>query len=112
MAVFPTTPKPRINGTGGSKEFVLIESKFEGNYSQTRRGATRGVRTFNLSYDAITNAEYDTLEAFFDANVGSTFTFVHPQTSVSYTVKFTTGKIDYKMVSNQRVSTSLTLVEA
>lgn len=111
MVIFPNTPKPRINGTGGSKEFSIIESKFENNFSQTRRGTTRGINTFELNYDAITNAEYSALEAFFEANVGSNFTFVHPQTSVSYTVKFSTGKIYYKTISNQRVSTNITLVE-
>lgn len=111
MAIFPTNPKPRINGTGGGTEYLVIKSKFEGNYSQTRRAATRGVETFDLNYDAITNAEYDILKAFFDANVGGSFTFVHPQTAISHIVRFGTEKITYKTISNQRVSTNIMLEE-
>lgn len=111
MNIFPSNPKPRINGTGGSKEFHIIESKFENNFSQTRRGATRGIRTFELNYDAVTFAEYNTLEAFFDANAGANFLFVDPETSVTHTVKFVDTKLTYKYISNTRKNTSITLVE-
>lgn len=111
MAIFPALPSPRINGTGGGTEYLVIKSKFEGNYSQTRRAATRGVESFDLNYDAITNAEYATLKAFFDANVGGSFTFVHPQTAISHIVRFGMEKITYKTISNQRVSTNIMLEE-
>ncbi len=109
---YPTTPKPRVNGSGGNKEYVIIESKFEGNYTQTRRGATRGIETFDIDYKSITWDEYNTLLAFFDANVGGTFTFVHPTTAVTHTVKFVNTSLSYKYETNDRVSTSVTLVEA
>lgn len=111
MAVFPTFPSPRVNGNGGSTQYLVIKSNFEGNYSQTRRGATRGIETFDLSYEAITNDEYATLKAFFDANVGGSFIFVHPQTAASHIVRFGMDKITYKSVSTQRVSTNIVLEE-
>lgn len=112
MATFPSTPKPNVDGSGRSKEYILIESKFENNFSQTRRGATKGVLTFTLQYKAITDAEYETLEAFFDANVGTTFYFVDPRTNITHTVKFVDGKLNATYVPVDRHNLSITLVEA
>ena len=112
MSVFPSNPKAMVRGSGGEKEYVIIESKFEGNYTQTRRGATRAISTFSLAYPSVSLTEYDILLAFFDANVGGTFTFVHPKRLTSHTVKFVNTKMTYKNETDDRVSTDIVLVEA
>lgn len=110
MAIFPTTPVPRI-GSSGELNFLVITSEFEGNYSQTRRGATRGRKTFNLMFNSITDAEFTTIEAFFQANIGGAFSWTNPRNGQAYTVRFKESKLPFKYTSSQRIDTSVVLEE-
>jgi len=110
MAVFPTTPIPRI-GSSGTTQFLVINSQFEGNFSQTRRAATRGRKMFTLKFNAVTDAEFATLEAFFDANVGGSFTWTNPRDSVEYTVRFGKDSLPFTYSYSGRINTKIELEE-
>lgn len=65
-----------------------IRTEFEGNYVQSRARATRSINRWNLTWALLLEADFQTLLTFFDTNLGSSFTWVHPVTSVSYTCRF------------------------
>lgn len=109
MAIYPSDPKPRV-GSGDKTVFNVLKNSFEANYLQVRRASTRGRKIFNLKYNAITAAEFDILDTFFQANIGTIFTFVHPETSVNYEVTFQSDSLDREFISSDfRCNTSVIL---
>ena len=110
MAVFPSTPKPRL-GSSGSINYLTVNSEFEGNFSQTRRLATRGRRSFSLIFNTITDAEFATLETFFDANVGGSFTWTNQRDAKVYTVKFANSSLPFKYSPSGLIDTKIMLEE-
>ena len=65
-----------------------IKTEFEGGYVQSRAHWTREKRIFSMQWDTMTTTDKATLETFFEANLGGSFTWTHPGTSVAYTVRF------------------------
>jgi len=63
-----------------------------------------GTRTFEGRHIALTNAERDTLEAFFDTKKGrlTTFDFGDPVTGVTHTVRFLDPKLNFKRRDDTR----------
>lgn len=110
MAVFPATPKPRL-GSSGSINYLTVSSEFEGNFSQTRRLATRGRRSFTLLYNTITDAEFSTLETFFDANIGGSFDWTNVRDGNTYTVRFTNSNLTFKYSPSGFIDTKIMLEE-
>ena len=108
---YPTTPKPRASGSEDTKTRALVKSESEGAYVRVRPLATKAINRFKLNYSNITRAEFATLSSFFDANIGKTFTFVHPDTSVSYSCTFDQEELRKTYVDGVLVSTEITLVE-
>jgi hypothetical protein len=100
MSTWPSTlPTP---SWGLEEEHYKPQDKieFEANYVQSRPLSTRARdRWGNLGWALMSEAEYQILEAFFDANQGNTFTFVHPMTGVSRTCLFSTDSIKSKYKS-------------
>lgn len=98
MAVYPTIfthqgatyPLPRpsrpINETFHTN--VLTWSSDSGNEQRRKRGETKV--SFDISYPALVDAAYYTLRDFFIARCGKleAFTWVHPVTKITYTVRF------------------------
>lgn len=110
MAVFPSTPKPRL-GSSGSINYLTVNSEFEGNFSQTRRLATRGRRSFTLLYNAITDAEFLSLETFFHTNIGGSFDWTNDRDSNTYTVKFANSSLPFKYSPTGKIDTKIELEE-
>ena len=108
MATFPTEPIPRM-GSKDKKKYNVLKNEFEANYLQVRKASTRSRQMFTLEYNAISNDEFDILEAFFDANIGTIFTFVHPSTSVSYQVTFSDDNLEKKYATNELCDVSINL---
>ena len=108
MAQFPTTPIPRM-GSGQKTKYNVFKNSFEANYLQVRRGSTRGRMVFNLNYNSITDIEFETLQAFFDANIGTVFDFVHPKTLVTYKVTFQNDELEYTHTTFNRGDTKIIL---
>ncbi len=94
MNAWPSTlPTP---SWGLTEEFYKPQliTPFDANYSQSRPKTTRGIdRWGNLGWTIMTEAEYQTLRAFFDANQGNLFSFTHPMTGRVYTCHFTEDSI-------------------
>jgi hypothetical protein len=95
LPAWPTLPPP---DTGIEEEFYKPQRKieFEANYVQTAPRATRGRRRFPLGWELMTEAEYQALETFFNANQGGSFTFTHPLRSTTHACVFSADSIKHK----------------
>jgi len=72
-------------------ESSSIKSAFEAGYVLTRARFTRQRNTFKISYSLLSNADKELLKEHMDEVLDiSTFTWTHPVTSVSYTVRYQT----------------------
>ena len=94
--VWPSTmPLP---DEGVEEEFYKPQRKmeFEANYGQTGPRATRGRRRFPLAWNYLSETDFQTLEAFFNTNQGSSFTYTHPIRSTTHTCVFATDSIKHK----------------
>ena len=109
MAVFPSTPIPRY-GSNRGKKLNSIRTESEAGYGQTRRQFTKHRVMYELSYDNITNAEYNILEAFFLANQGTIFTFTHPKEASAVDVMFAHDEITANDTDIGRCTTKISLI--
>jgi hypothetical protein len=110
MGNFPTEPVPHL-GTEDSTNYLVIRSQFDGNYQQTRLGATKGRKVFKLKYDKLTLQEFSVLEVFHSANIGGTFLFTHPISLITYTVVFQEDTLTKSWDAYDIVSTTIILEE-
>lgn len=109
MAVFPTSPTPRVNSTR-AKRLPSIRTESEGGYGQTRKQFTKMRPMYKLNFDNISRAEYNTLETFFLANQGTIFTFTHPIELVAYDVMFNQDEIEATDTDFGLCKTSIELI--
>lgn len=65
-----------------------IKSDYDGGYQQQRPKYTRAYKTFELSYNILTDSEISTLESFFTEYQGKSFLFIHPVKNTEHTVMF------------------------
>lgn len=86
---FPTLSKAPTSFSE-EKEDTTIKSKSEAGYVQTRRRFTRERMTFKVGYELLPNADKVSLFNHIDSVFGgvSTFTYVHPVSGVTYTVRY------------------------
>ena len=111
MTTYPSTPRFIFDGEIITKKGAL-RSESEAGYTMSRPRFTKSKKSFTLNYTAIKNEDYATLEAFFEANQGSNFSFSHPiDPSKSYTVTFAIDELKAKPVSAGRCSTVVELIE-
>jgi len=89
ILAFPTLPTPQFP-IGTSNEDPTIASTFENGMEQTRPRFTRLRRTWTLKWNAMLNADRDTLAAFWITAAGGAaeFTWSNPYDSQTYTVRF------------------------
>jgi len=87
MAAWPSIAEPTY---GSSVEVYKpqVRTEFDGNYVQSRPRSTREIRRWTLKWNYMTEANYQTLETFFIANQGTSFTWTEPVTSTGYTCRF------------------------
>ncbi|MEW6265302.1 MAG: hypothetical protein AB1641_19665 [Thermodesulfobacteriota bacterium] len=97
MAAFPDILAP----DDISEELYLpqVRTDFEGNYVQSRPAVSRARRRFTLKWNALENADYDSLETFFLANQGISFTWTHNVSDVVYTVRFSGDSLRHKRLN-------------
>jgi hypothetical protein len=108
MATFPSTPIPRI-GSGQKTKYIVLKTSFEANYLQVRKGSTRGRKVFILNYNSITDDEFETLQSFFDANIGNLFDFVHPKSNETFVVTFQNDELEFTHTTSNRGDTKIIL---
>lgn len=94
------------------RSFPVLRSEFESGAVQTRLRFSKKRLIANLSWAAMTEANYGTLETFFDANQGLTFTWTHPVTSVAYTMRFKGDSLQSSHIANGRRTVTVGLEEA
>jgi len=104
----PLAPEPRL-GSSDKKSIGITKSAFEANYLQVRRTSTRSRKAFQLEYPTLTLAEFAILETFFDANIGTVFSFTHPVELVTYQVTFASGDLEKTYKSYGIVDTKIML---
>jgi len=105
---FPSIAAPTYT-TGGEVYRPQIRTEFEGNYVQSRPRSTRATRRWTLVWNAMTEADYGTLDAFFITNIGTTFSWTEPVTSNSYTVRFSGDSLKWQHVNKRVRSVSVDL---
>lgn len=87
MADFPSIATPDY-GTTEATYLPQIRTEFEGGYVQSRKRTTRARGQWTLGWNALSEADYQTLKAFFIANQGGSFNWTHPTTSVVHVCQF------------------------
>lgn len=113
MATYPTTIVAPNKGTSEEDYIPLIRTESDGNYPKTRRIATKSRKKFRLSYTNMTLADYTTLQTFFIANQGLSFTFTNPTDSISYDCIFAQDSLvkTYQHDVTNLISTQVSLEE-
>jgi hypothetical protein len=93
MPTFPTLTMLPSFPLDEEQEDVTIRTEMEAGYTHTRKRYTRTRITFTVKYDMITTSDKTTLEAFIGTveQGGFSFSWTHPQSSVTHTVKFPEG---------------------
>lgn len=99
MANFPTLSKaPSFPlAPDGEIEDVILRSKAEAGYEQTRPRTTRARRSFGINYKATSNADTTLLRTFEVTtlrNGADSFQWTHPLSGTTYTVRLV-GPIKY-----------------
>jgi len=71
----------------------IVRTPFENGAVQTRTRVTTSRWKFSVGANLMTTTLYDTLTAFFDANQGGAFDFIHPITGVTHEVRFSEDEL-------------------
>jgi hypothetical protein len=110
MNNFPTIPNPDYP-LDEETDFPAVRTQFENGATQSRPKFTRGRDAFTLRWTALAAAHLATLKAFFLANQGAAFSWTHPQTAASHTVRFRDDTFKRKLVLRDHYTVELTLEE-
>ncbi|MCE5306376.1 MAG: hypothetical protein LLG20_01925 [Acidobacteriales bacterium] len=111
MNSWPSIAKPDFP-LEEERSFPVIRSEFDNGAVQTRLRFSKKRLIATLRWEAMTETDYGTLETFFDANQGLTFTWTHPVTSASYTVRFRDDSLKSSAISYTRRQVTVVLEEA
>lgn len=110
MSSFPAIAAPHYP----SKVKVVqrkILSKFENGVEFARTTATIPKREFELNWTSISEADYQTLEAFFISQGSEPFNWTDPATNTAYVARFAQPEIESIHLWNGRRSVSVMLHE-
>jgi len=82
-------------------EYKTNISTFGGGKEQRRKKYSSGRGIFHLSFPTCPNADAEAILSFFDARYGAyeSFYWVHPLTSVTYTVRFVSDSLKIKYIN-------------
>lgn len=96
MSVFPTLSRSPIYPLDEHPEDDVIRDQSEAGYETTRPRFTR-VRWVwpSIKYEGMSQADKDTLDAFYIANRASIFQWTHPKTGLAKNVRFSSYKTPY-----------------
>ena len=109
MATWPNIEKPSRMIERTKK--AQIKSDMAAGYVQSRAKWTRTRKVFELSWNAMSDADKNILEDFFTENIGDTFEWTHPLTNTTYTVRFGDGELSASYVYVLRWKIDLVLEE-
>lgn len=89
-----------------------FKGKSSAGYTITSSRATIAKKEFDLGYEALTEADRDTLQTYFENNAGSSFSWTHPESGgATYTVFFVDDEIEFKWVPSNYWSAKVKLRE-
>lgn len=78
----------------------VIRSDFEAGYVQSRSKWTRSRKKFTLNWSSgLPSGEKNTLEDFFDNNLGDNFDWTNPLNGETYTVIFSDDNINFEFAA-------------
>lgn len=86
MAVFPDLPI-NLNGYNETSPDRVIRSSMEVGPQKIRRRSSSAVRKVSMTM-TLTDDQYETFDAFFDANDALAFDFTDPRTSAAKRARF------------------------
>ena len=109
----PSWPSIANPSNGLEEEVFLpqIKDEFEANYVQSRREVSSAKSRWPLSWSIMTEAHYQLLKTFFIANQGSTFSWTHPLSGVTYTCRFSNNSLKSKMKGQYRIEVQCPIEE-
>ena len=90
---WPVSEAESIDHFSQKRRKGQIKTKFENGKVQSRAKETSSKWIFTVGYKGLVQSEYEDLYEFFDSNIGGTFTWDHPITTIAdvaaqYTVRF------------------------
>jgi hypothetical protein len=98
----PLFPSLSVNPVVPIKETTIretVRAKYENGLVQTRSRWTSGRKRFRLRYEYLTADDFGSLDSFF-ANTAQggavSFTWSHPQTGSSHTVRFASDELEWE----------------
>src|SRR3972149_4032268 len=103
------TGKPQL-GTGGNTFKKQVRTDFEGGYAQSRAQHTRKRRRHSLRWNAMTTAQFDSLEGFFDTYQGGSFTFDHGHFG-EIECRFSSDQVEWEFIGAGLVKASVEIEE-
>ena len=89
-----------------------IKSQFEDGKVQSRVKWTSSRDRFALKWTQMAEAELQSFNEHFQANVGATFSWTHPITSASYTVRYSDDNIKSTSILHGYRSVRVSIEEA
>lgn len=99
MASWPSIANP-IFPLEGHLRREQVRSTSDAGYVHSRPKWTRARGSWTLKWTRLSASDLATLSAFFAANAGDTFTWTHPATATTYTVRFAEDELgQYSLVS-------------
>ena len=108
---FPSIQSPAYP-LGESSFKRQIRVPFESGHVHSRAGATVARKIWQLNWKMLPESEYQTLLTFFEANIGGTFSWTHPVTETTYTVRFAEDTLQGNIPFRGYREVSLKLEEA
>jgi hypothetical protein len=112
MASFPTTIMAPSFDFDEETYKPQTRIEFDANYVQSRPRSTRAVDKFNLNWNQMPEDQYQVLKAFFIANQGTLFDWIHPITGVTYSVRFSSDSMKSRITETYNRQVSIALEQA
>ena len=111
MANYPSVPSATYPIKESKFYDIIVTDMFGKEIARARH--TTPIRSWELNYESVTKGETKYIWDFFNARKGqlTQFTFVHPETAVSYTARFVDDKLSRKEVGADAFDFTLTLIQ-
>jgi len=106
---WPSIPAPSY-GAEGEVYRPQVRTEMEGGYVQTRPRFTRGIRRWNLRWNALSSAHLALLVAAYEAYAGNSFTWTDLE-GTSRTVRYREDSLKWSYISPALRAVSVALEE-
>lgn len=88
MGAWPSIQAPAEEYFAEWMEKGQVRTEFENGVVQSRARATSERMVFKLGWKGLSNTDWGSIKTHFAANIGGTFSWTHPISSTSYTVRY------------------------